>query len=345
MTSALITGVTGQDGSYLAELLLEKGYEVHGMHRRISVDGHERIEHLKKDINLIYGDLLDPHSIELAIKESKPDEVYNLAAMSQVGVSFKMPYLTREVNYHGVARILYALKKLQPKARFYQASTSEMFGNAKVSPQNENTPFMPVSPYGEAKRDAHVDLVGELFRKKHKMFAVGGILFNHESPRRGMDFVTRKISYHVAKMKLGMENVLELGNIDAKRDWGFAGDYVRAMWMMLQQDEPEDFLLATGKTHSVREFLDFTFKHAGMKYELVDLSKKPVKEADAHIKKELKKGGPYVVIHPRFFRPADIHILVGDSSKAKKKLGWKPNTGFEGLVKLMLDADMELLSK
>lgn len=339
MPRALITGITGQDGSYLAEFLLKKGYEVYGIHREASTGSWERIKNFMQDVNLLYGDLSDDFSIEKAIKEAKPDEVYNLAAMSQVGVSFKMPKLTRYINYESVVKMLKILKKNFPKAKFYQASSSEMFGNSDSSPKNEESPFNPVNPYGESKRDAH--LLIQKFRKE--MFCVGGILFNHESPRRGLNYVTRKISHGVAKIKLGLDNKIILGNLNSERDWGFAPEYVEAMWLMLQQEKPEDFVIATGKTHSVKDFLDNAFKMVNLKYEIKDFSDKTSKEANDLIKK--LTGGPFVVVHPDFFRPVDINSLVGDPSKANEKLGWKAKTDFKELVKIMVESDLKLLGE
>ncbi len=317
MPTALITGVTGQDGSYLAEFLLSKGYRVVGMVRRTSTVNFERIEHIQDQIELVQGDLHDQSSLMDILAEYKPDEVYNLAAQSFVPTSWRQPVLTGEVTAIGVARLLEAVRLVCPKAKFYQASTSEMFGKVREVPQKETTPFYPRSPYGVAKVYGHWITVN--YRESYGMFAVSGILFNHESPRRGLEFVTRKISYGVAKIKLGLASELRLGNLDARRDWGYAGDYVRAMWLMLQQDEPEDYVIGTGETHSVREFCEIAFSHVGLDYR------------------------DYVVQDPRFFRPAEVDLLVADPSKARQKLGWSPTVTFEELVKMMVDADLALL--
>ena len=317
MPTALITGITGQDGSYLAEFLLNKGYRVVGMVRRTSTINFERIEHIQDQIELVQGDLHDQSSLMDILAEYKPDEVYNLAAQSFVPTSWRQPVLTGEVTAIGVARLLEAVRLVCPQARFYQASTSEMFGKVREVPQRETTPFYPRSPYGVAKVYGHWITVN--YRESYGMFAVSGILFNHESPRRGLEFVTRKISYGVAKIKLGLANELRLGNLDARRDWGYAADYVRAMWLMLQQDEPEDYVVGTGETHSVREFCEIAFSHVGLDYR------------------------DYVVQDPRFFRPAEVDLLVADPTKARQKLGWEPTVTFEELVKMMVDADLALL--
>ena len=316
-TSALITGVTGQDGSYLAELLLENGYEVHGMVRRASTEKFERIEHLRDRMTLHQGDLLDQRSLVDALRAARPTEIYNLAAMSFVAVSWIQPTLTAEFTGVGVTRMLEAMREVCPEARFYQASSSEMFGKVLEVPQNERTPFYPRSPYGVAKAYGHFITVN--YRESYDLHATSGILFNHESPRRGLEFVTRKITWHAASIRLGLESELRLGNLDAERDWGFAGDYVRAMWMMLQQDQPEDYVIATGKAHSVRECLEIAFDHADL-------------PTDEH-----------VVIDPSLRRPADVEHLVGDASKAKRQLGWEPDVDFEGLIRMMVDADLALL--
>ncbi len=315
---ALITGITGQDGSYLSELLLEKGYEVYGMVRRASVERFDRIAHLQERINLVQGDLTDQSSLDEAVKTIQPDEIYNLAAQSFVPTSWNQPTLTGEVTGIGTTRLLEAVRKIKPDARFYQASSSEMFGMVREVPQTELTPFHPRSPYGVAKVYGHFITVN--YRESYGIFACSGILFNHESPRRGLEFVTRKITSHVAKIKLGLANELRLGNMDAKRDWGYAGDYVEAMWMMLQQDEPDDYVVAMGETHSVQEFVELAFGHAGLDW---------------------KK---YVVIDPKFMRPAEVDLLVGDPGKAKEKLGWKPKVSFPELVKMMVDSDIRALS-
>ena len=312
---ALITGVTGQDGSYLAELLLEKGYEVFGMTRRASTENLERIDHLLDKMTLIQGDLLDPHSLASALRESEPTEVYNLAAQSFVPTSWNQPVLTAEFTAVGVTRMLEAVRAVDPQIRFYQASSSEMFGKVREVPQTELTPFHPRSPYGVAKVYGHHITVN--YRESYGLFAVSGILFNHESPRRGLEFVTRKITDGVARIKLGLTDELRLGNLDAKRDWGFAGDYVEAMWLMLQREEPVDYVVATGDEHSVREFTEIAFEHAGLNSER------------------------YVLADPTYLRPAEIDHLVGDSSKARSELGWEPRVSFEQLIRMMVDADLE----
>jgi GDPmannose 4,6-dehydratase len=314
----LITGITGQDGSYLADFLLEKDYEVFGMVRRASTENFERIEHLVGRVNLVQGDLLDPASLMAVLEETQPNEVYNLAAQSFVPTSWNQPVLTAEFTAVGVTRLLEAIRRVDPTIRFYQASSSEMFGKVREVPQSELTPFYPRSPYGVAKVYGHFITVN--YRESYDLFAVSGILFNHESPRRGLEFVTRKISDGVAKIKLGLANELRLGNLEAKRDWGFAGDYVRAMWLMLQQDEPADYVVATGQEHSVREFVELSFAHAGL-------------EPDDHIR-----------LDERFLRPAEVDHLVGDFSKAREQLGWEPEVSFQELVELMVDADVERLS-
>lgn len=315
---ALITGITGQDGSYLAELLLEKGYEVFGMVRRSSTEAIERLEHIKDKINFVQGDLLDQLSILHIIEDNKPDEVYNLAAQSFVPTSWNQPALTAEYDALGVTKILEAIRYIDTNIRFYQASSSEMFGRVLETPQNEKTPFYPRSPYGVAKVYGHFITVN--YRESYKIHASSGILFNHESPRRGLEFVTRKISDGVARIKLGLADKLALGNLDARRDWGFAGDYVKAMWLMLQQDEPDNYVIATGQTHSVKDFVETAFSHVGLDY------------------------NDYVVTDPRFLRPAEVDLLQGDASLAKEKLGWEPKVSFEELVKMMVDSDMALLS-
>ncbi|MCZ7593379.1 MAG: GDP-mannose 4,6-dehydratase [Kiritimatiellae bacterium] len=311
---ALITGITGQDGSYLAEFLLEKGYEVYGVVRRSSTETHERIEQIRDRVNLVQGDLLDEISLVRMMNEIQPNEIYNLAAQSFVHTSWHQPLLTGEFTALGVTRVLDAMRIACPNAKFYQASSSEMFGAAKP-PQNEDTVFHPRSPYAVAKVYGHYITMN--YRESYKLFAVSGILFNHESPRRGKEFVTRKITDAVARIKNGLQKELRMGNLDAKRDWGFAGDYVKAMWLMLQQKEPDDYVIATGESHSVREFLQLAFDHVGLNWE------------------------DYVVVDPKFLRPAEVDFLMGDPSKAMSKLGWKPDVTFEGLVKMMVDADME----
>jgi GDPmannose 4,6-dehydratase len=314
---ALITGVTGQDGSYLAEFLLAKGYEVAGLVRRSSTQSHERIDHLLDRVTLIPGDLLDQTSLMAALNDFQPDEVYNLAAQSFVQTSFTQPVLTGETTALGVTRLLDAIRMVNPGIRYYQASSSEMFGQAQEVPQTETTPFHPRSPYGVAKVYGHWITIN--YRESYDLYACSGILFNHESPRRGLEFVTRKITNAVAQIALGQADSLALGNLDAQRDWGFAGDYVEAMWLMLQQDTPEDFVICTGETHSVREFLEAAFGHVNLPYE------------------------DYVTIDERFFRPAEVDLLVGDAALAKEKLGWAPKTDFTTLVTDMVDADLALL--
>jgi GDPmannose 4,6-dehydratase len=314
---ALITGITGQDGSYLAEFLLEQGYEVHGMVRRSSTEKFDRIEHIRDRITLHQGDLLDQRSLVDALRAARPDEIYNLAAMSYVAASWVQPTLTSEFTGTGVTRMLEAMRETCPDARFYQASSSEMFGKVREVPQSERTPFYPRSPYGVAKAYGHFITVN--YRESYDLHATSGILFNHESPRRGLEFVTRKITWHAAAIKLGIVSKLRLGNLDAERDWGFALDYVRAMWLMLQQDTAEDFVIATGTAHSVREFLEIAFDHAGLSI------------AD------------HVELDPDLIRPAEVEHLVGDASKARQVLGWEPEIGFEELVRMMVEADYALL--
>lgn len=314
---AFITGITGQDGSYLAELLLEKGYKVYGLTRRTSTQNFARIEHLMHhaDLQLISGDLIDQHSLTHAIKDIQPDEVYNLAAQSFVQASWEQPVLTGEFTALGVVRVLEALRLASPGAKFYQASSSEMFGKVQETPQTESTPFYPRSPYGVAKVYGHWITVN--YRESFDMFAVSGILFNHESPRRGLEFVTRKIANGVARVKLGKQKHVELGNLHAKRDWGFAKDYVEAMWLMLQQENPDDYVIATGETHSVQEFLQLACKIAGLPdWEVVYKH------------------------NPLYERPAEVDLLIGDASKAKRQLGWQPSTTFEQLVTLMVEAEL-----
>lgn len=318
MKKAFITGITGQDGSYLAELLLEKGYKVYGLTRRTSTQNFARIEHIihNENLELISGDLIDQHSLTYALKDIQPDEVYNLAAQSFVKASWDQPVLTGEFTALGVTRVLEAMRLACPHAKFYQASSSEMFGKVQEVPQKETTPFYPRSPYGVAKVYGHWITVN--YRESFNMFAVSGILFNHESPRRGLEFVTRKITNGVARVKLGKQEYVELGNLDSKRDWGYAKDFVEAMWMMLQEDTPEDFVVATGETHSVKEFLQLSCKYAG------------INDWEAIYKH-----------NPKFDRPAEVDLLIGDPSKVKKQLGWKPSVDFEGLVKLMVEAELE----
>jgi len=314
---ALITGVTGQDGSYLAEFLLSKGYDVTGMVRRTSTINFSRIQHIQDDIELVSGDLLDQGSLISIVNDCQPDEIYNLAAQSFVPASWKQPVFTGAVTGLGVTRMLEAIRTVNSKIRFYQASSSEMFGKVREVPQTENTPFYPRSPYGVAKVYGHWITIN--YRESYDLFACSGILFNHESPRRGMEFVTRKITYHVAKIKLGLIDKVALGTLDAKRDWGFAGDYVRAMWLMLQQDEPDDYVVGTGETHSVQELCEVAFARAGLDWR------------------------DHVVQDPRFMRPAEVELLVSDPTKAKAGLGWEPQVSFEGLVQMMVDADLALL--
>jgi GDPmannose 4,6-dehydratase len=316
---ALITGVTGQDGSYLADLLLEKGYEVHGMVRRASTEKFERIEHLRDRITLHQGDLLDQRSLVDTLRAAQPDEVYNLAAMSFVAVSWTQPTLTAEFTGVGVTRLLEALREVCPQARFYQASSSEMFGKVRETPQNESTPFYPRSPYGVAKAYGHFITIN--YRESYDLHLCSGILFNHESPRRGLEFVTRKITWHAAAIKLGLREQLALGNLEAKRDWGYAPDYVEAMWRMLQRDEPEDYVIATGETHTVRRCVEIAFDHVDLEWE------------------------PHVVIDDAFKRPAEVDLLVGDASKARDQLGWTPGTSFEEMIRLMVDADLRRLER
>jgi GDPmannose 4,6-dehydratase len=317
--TALITGITGQDGSYLAEFLLEKGYAVHGMVRRSSTISLERIQHIAGRLQLHQGDLLDQHSLVRMLEEIRPNEVYNLGAQSFVPTSWEQPIFTAEVTGLGVTRILDAIRQVDKSIRFYQASSSEMFGKVHESPQRETTVFHPRSPYGVAKVYGHYLTVN--YRESYKLFACSGILFNHESPRRGPEFVTRKISQTVAQIKLGLASELRLGNLEAKRDWGFAGDYVKAMWLMLQQDEPDDYVVGTGETHSVKEFVEIAFDHVGLDWK------------------------PCVVVDPAFYRPAEVDLLLADSRKAREKLGWSPTTKFEDLVVEMVDADLNRLER
>jgi GDPmannose 4,6-dehydratase len=316
---ALITGITGQDGSYLAELLLSKGYEVFGIVRRSSVKKYDRIESLLDSIDLVEGDLADQTSLDHIMQSVQPDEVYNLAAQSFVPVSWNQPGLTGDVTGLGVIRILEAIRKHRPQARFLQASSSEMFGKVRETPQTEKTPFYPRSPYGVAKVFGHFITVN--YRESHGLFACSAMGFNHESPRRGLEFVTRKVTHQVAKIKCGLAKKLLMGNLDSKRDWGFAGDYVRGMWMMLQQPEPDDYVLATGKTRSVRELLEAAFAAAGLAWK------------------------EYVGIDPKLIRPSEVDYLCGDATKAREKLGWKPEVGFEELIMMMVDADCEAVQK
>lgn len=317
---ALITGITGQDGSYLAEFLLSKDYKVFGLTRRTSTPNYERIVHIQDKIELIPGDLLDQQSLTSAVAQASPDEIYNLAAQSFVQTSWSQPVLTGEFTALGTTRMLEAIRQVKPNTKFYQASSSEMFGQAQESPQTEKTPFHPRSPYGVAKVYAHWITIN--YRESYDLFAVSGILFNHESPRRGLEFVTRKISHNVAKIHLGLQDSFTLGNLDAKRDWGFAGDYVEAMWMMLQRDKPDDYVIAKGENHSVREFVEEAFKVIG-----------------------IKNWQDHVKTSKEFMRPAEVDFLIGDASKASKTFGWKPKVDFKSLVKMMVEADIELLKK
>ena len=318
MRSALITGITGQDGSYLAELLLERGYEVHGMVRRASTEKFERIEHLRERITLHQGDLLDQRSLVDTLKAARPDEIYNLAAMSFVAVSWVQPTLTAEFTGVGVTRMLEAMREVCPEARFYQASSSEMFGKVREVPQTEATPFYPRSPYGVAKAYGHHITVN--YRESYDLHATSGILFNHESPRRGLEFVTRKVTWHAAAIRHGRVSELRLGNLDSQRDWGYAKDYVEAMWLMLQRDRADDFVIATGRMHTVRELVEIAFDEAGV----------PGWEG-------------HVTLDPQFLRPAEVDELRGDAGKAERELGWRPGTTFEQLIRLMTRADLELL--
>ena len=319
MPTALITGITGQDGSYLADLLLSKGYEVVGMVRRSSTVTFQRVQHIQNEIIIIQGDLHDQSSLIDIVEKYQPDEVYNLAAQSFVPTSWNQPVLTGEVTALGVTRILEAVRLVNPKTRFYQASSSEMFGKVREVPQRESTPFYPRSPYGVAKVYGHWIVVN--YRESYDMFAVSGILFNHESPRRGLEFVTRKITNGVARIKLGRAKELRLGNLEARRDWGYAGDFVYGMWLMLQQDEPKDYVLGTGVTHSVREFCEIAFSYVGLDYQ------------------------DFVVQDPRFYRPAEVDLLVADPGKARQELDWSPKVNFQELIQMMVDADLRQVSK
>lgn len=319
MKRALITGITGQDGSFLAEFLLQKGYKVFGTVRRSSTKPFERIAHIEDKVILLHADLLDSTSLMKAVEDSEPDEVYNLAAQSFVPASWEQPVLTAEFTAIGVTRVLEAIRTINPKIKFYQASSSEMFGKVRETPQNELTPFYPRSPYAVAKCYGHYITIN--YRESYGIFAASGILFNHESERRGLEFVTRKITHAVASIKSGLQKELRLGNLDSRRDWGYAKDYVEAMWLMLQQKEPEDFVIATGKERSIREFVELAFSHANLDPER------------------------YVVIDPKFFRPAEVNFLRGDASKAKVKLGWVPKTSLEEMVKIMVASDLKLTQR
>ena len=315
LKKALITGITGQDGSYVAELLLDKGYEVHGMYRRVSTETFERINHIKAKINLICADLADQASLIHTLKDIQPDELYNLAAQSFVPASWTQPTLTGDITALGATRVLEAIRIVNPKIKFYQASSSEMFGKSVETPQKETTPFYPRSPYGVAKVYAY--WITKNYRESYNLFASNGILFNHESPRRGRQFVTRKVTESVAKIKLGLQKELFLGNLDAKRDWGFAGDYAEAIWKILQHDKPDDFVIATGETHSVKELCEVAFSHVGLNWK-------------HHVK-----------VDKKFFRPAEVDILIGDASKAKRELGWAPKVKFKQLIEMMVDEDLK----
>jgi GDPmannose 4,6-dehydratase len=317
MKTAVITGITGQDGSYLADLLLEQGYRVVGMVRRLSLENHDRIEHLIEHIDLVQGDLLDQISLANVLREYEPDEFYNLAAMSFVPTSWNQPVLTGEFTALGVTRCLEAIRMVDPAIKFYQASSSEMFGQVRETPQNEHTPFYPRSPYGVAKAYGHYMTVN--YRESYDLFAVSGILFNHESPRRGLEFFPRKVTHGVAQIALGLRNELALGNLDARRDWGYAGDYVRAMWLMMQQDEPGDYVVASGIAHTCRELVDIAFNHVGL------------------------APDQYIRTDTRLLRPAEVDLLIGDATRAKTKLGWESDVSFEQLIELMVDADLERL--
>ena len=316
---ALITGITGQDGSYLADFLLERGYDVHGMVRRSSTEHFERIEHIRDRLTLHQGDLLDQRSLIDALRVAQPTEIYNLAAMSFVGASWTQPTLTAEFSGVGVTRMLEAMREVCPEARFYQASSSEMFGNVREVPQTEQTPFYPRSPYGVAKCYGHFITVN--YRESYGLHATSGLLFNHESPRRGLEFVTRKITWHAAAIKLGLASELRLGNLEAERDWGFAGDYVRAMWLMLQREQPEDYVVATGVAHSVRDCVEIAFDHVGL------------------------SAQERVLLDPTLRRPAEVEHLIGDASKARTQLGWDPEVDFEQMIRMMVEADVALLER
>ena len=316
---ALVTGITGQDGSYLAELLLEKGYEVHGMVRRSSTETFQRLENIRDEISLHTGDLLDQRSLVDVLRACEPEEIYNLAAMSFVAASWSQPVLTAEFTATGVTRMLEAMREVAPAARFYQASSSEMFGKVREVPQRESTPFYPRSPYGVAKCYGHFITVN--YRESYDLFACSGILFNHESERRGLEFVTRKVTHGAAAIKLGLQSELALGNLDAERDWGYARDYVEAMWLMLQQDEPDDYVIATGAAHSVRDLVELAFARVGL------------------------DPAQHVRIDERFLRPAEVEHLIGDSTKARERLGWTPRTSFEEMIHRMVDSDLELLAR
>ena len=317
--TALITGITGQDGSYLAEFLLEKGYRVVGMVRRTSTINFDRLQHFQDDVEIVQGDLLDQMSLVDILQDVQPDEVYNLAAQSFVPTSWKQPVLTGEFTALGVTRVLDAIRIVNPQIKFYQASSSEMFGKVQEVPQTEDTPFYPRSPYGVAKVYGHWITIN--YRESYNLFACSGILFNHESPRRGIEFVTHKVTHAVARIKLGLQKEVRLGNLDSRRDWGYAGDYVRAMWLMLQQDEPDDYVISTGETHSVRELCQAAFGHLGLNWE------------------------DHVVVDQKFYRPAEVDLLIGNPAKARAKLGWEPTVSFEALIQMMVDADLQAVQE
>lgn len=336
MKNALITGITGQDGSYLAELLLDKGYNVYGIMRRKSVVDYGNVEHIKDKINFIYADMTDPISLISAMKISQADEVYNLAAQSFVATSWEQPLATADIDAIGVTNLLEAIRIIKPNARFYQASTSEMFGLVQEMPQKETTPFYPRSPYGVAKLYGH--WITKNYRESYNLYACSGILFNHESERRGKEFVTRKITDAVARIKLGVQDYVELGNLDSKRDWGHSKDYVNAMWLMLQQETPDDYVIATNETRTVREFVEVAFAHVGI---TINWSGNGVDE----IGNDMKTNKTVVKINPKYFRPAEVDVLLGDPSKAEQHLGWRREISFSDLVKRMVDKDLELVQR
>jgi GDPmannose 4,6-dehydratase len=336
MKKALVTGITGQDGSYLAEFLLEKGYDVYGMVRRSSAQNFQRIRHIQDDVHIVHGDLTDQSSMDQIIRDTKPNEIYNLAAQSFVTLSWNQPNLTADVTGIGATRMLEAVRKYKPDTRFYQASSSEMFGKAQEVPQTEKTPFYPRSPYGVAKVYAHWITIN--YRESYNLFACSGILFNHESPRRGPEFVTRKVTQAVARIKLGLAKELAIGNLEAKRDWGFAGDYVKAMWLMLQQPAPDDYVIATGETHSIRELIEVAFKCAGVE---IEWTGEGLKERGV----DAATGKTLVRVDPKFLRPAEVDLLIGSSAKARKKLKWKSEVSFPRLVQMMYESDLESLRR
>ncbi|MFH1259980.1 MAG: GDP-mannose 4,6-dehydratase [Elusimicrobiota bacterium] len=344
MKKALITGITGQDGSYLAEVLLEKGYEVYGLIRRKSFEGFNNLQHLLDKIKFVSGDLTDPASLDEIVSSIRPDEVYNLAAQSFVGSSWGQPVLTTQINALGTLYLLESIRKFAPEARFYHASSSEMFGKALEVPQKESTPFYPRSPYGVSKVYAHYITLN--YRESYNLFACSGICFNHESPRRGLEFVTRKITYTLARILAGKEDVLKLGNLEARRDWGYALDYVKMMHLMLQQNEPDDYVISTGETHSVKEFVETALNHLGIEVEWEGEAvgtKGRIKAIKNSKVTNLKIDEIIVELEPKFYRPAEVDLLVGDSAKAKTKLGWQPKVKFQQLVKIMMDSDLRNL--